>query len=180
MSVGYSDFIQDYSEFSNQTRYPQSSVEYWIGIAYVLLTQPLYGTSFWDTTPGPFIPTGQTVGRSMQDFGVELFTAHNLALEVQADDAASLNAVPGTVGGSLTGRTVNGLTVVYDTAGSLEKDGGHYNLTTYGRRLLRMIKIVGALPIQVGIGCAPNGGANGPGWSGPPPYIIGSPGSGIY
>ena len=180
MPVAYEDFTADYPEFADQTRFPESAVNYWIGIAYVLLTLPLYGTSFWDTTPGPYIPPGQTLGRSIQDYGVELFTAHNLALEVQAQDASTLNATPGTVGGSITGRTVNGLTIVYDTAGSLEKDGGHYNLTTYGRRFLRMVKTVGALPIQVGIGCNPSGTSNGPGWAGPPPWLPGSPGSGIY
>jgi Protein of unknown function (DUF4054) len=118
--------------------------------------------------------------KNLLDFGCELYIAHNLALERQASDAAEVEAVPGTVGGAIVSRTVNGVTISYDASSGIEKDAGHWNLTTYGRRLIRLMNIVGAVPIQIGVGTDPTGGMNGPGWSGPPPWIIGSPGSAIY
>jgi len=180
MTVGYEDFVADYPEFQDQGRFPESAVSYWVAIGYLMLTQTAYGTSFWDTTPGTYTPPGASGPRSLQDHGIELFIAHNLALEVQASDASSVNATPGTVGGTISGRTVNGLTINYDPASGLEKDAGHWGLTIYGRRFLRLARLVGAVPLQIGIGCDPTGGMNGPGWAGPPPWLPGSPGSGIY
>lgn len=174
MTIVYADFINDYPEFSNQVSYPTSAVNYWLTVAQLMLTQPSTGTSFWDNSPVGDPP------RSMLDVGTELFIAHNLALEAQAADAASINATPGTVGGSITARTVKGVNIIYDTSGGIEKDAGHWNLTVYGRRFKRLSNLVGAVPLQIGIGVDPTGGANGPGWAGPPPWIIGSPGSGIY
>lgn len=156
--------------------------------SYVLQnTTPMaIGTNWTEPTSG-LLTTGNgppqynTSGpKALIDVGVELFVAHNLALEVQAQDAANLSAVPGTVAGPIVSRSANGVSVSYDSSSGVEVGAGHWNMTTYGRRLKRLFNIVGAVPIQIGVGIDPTGGMNGPGWSGPPPFIIGSPGSAIY
>lgn len=144
------------------------------------------GTAWTEPTSGLLItgaapPSINTSGaKALIDIGVELFVAHNLALEVQSADAAALNAVPGTVGGPIVARAANGISVNYDGSGAIEKDAGHWNLTTYGRRFIGLARMVGTVPLQIGIGFDPTGGMNGPGWSGPPPWVIGSPGSAVY
>ncbi len=281
--ISASTFVRDYPEFSNANRYPQSAIVYWGAVANLLLANPR-SASFWDQTPGGFIPppsdpalstvaggaltastdyvvltyttpygettqsevgtitvadgyllvVGSPIGlpgvsgwnlyagtalgsyalqnttpiaigtswtepttgiltagtappgfntsgsKSLLDVGVELFIAHNLALEVQATDAAALNAVPGTVAGPIVSRSAGGVSISYDSSSGVERDAGHWNMTTYGRRLANLMNIVGAVPIQIGIGFNPTGGMNGPGWAGPPPFIVGSPGSAVY
>jgi Protein of unknown function (DUF4054) len=140
-------------------------------------TEPLTGLVTNAGSPPAYNTSG---AKCLLDIGVELFIAHNLALEVQAQDAAAISAVPGTVGGPISSRSANGVSVSYDTSSGVEKDAGHWNLTTYGRRLVRLFDLVGMVPIQIGVGVDPTGGMNGPGWAGPPPFIIGSPGSAIY
>lgn len=140
-------------------------------------TEPLTGILLEGTPPPEFNTSGS---KTLVDVGVELFIAHNLALEAQANDAAALNAIPGTVGGAIVARSAGGVSISYDSTNGIELGSGHWNLTTYGRRLVHLFNIVGAVPIQVGIGFDPTGGMNGPGWAGPPPFIVGSPGSAVY
>ena len=283
MTVSTDSFVKDFREFRNADRYSPSMINYWGAVANLLLNNPRVRT-FWDMTPGGFLPppqpptlsvvSGGTMGysqsyavltyttpngettqsgsqniyvpedyllqinspvqlgiatgwniyagvelgvyylqnpaplplgtawvepttgillegspppefntsgnKTLMDIGVELFIAHNLALEAQAEDAAAINAVPGTVGGAIVARGAQGISITYDANNGIEKNAGHWNLTTYGRRLYRLFRIVGAVPLQIGIGFDPTGGMNGPGWAGPPPFVVGSPGSAVY
>ena len=104
---------------------------------------------------------------TMFDVMVELFVAHNLALEEQAVNSANVGGVPGVgVGGIVSSKSVGGVSISYDTTSGIEENAGHWNLTTYGKRFMRFVRIFGAGPAQLGVGCDPNGYTNGPGWPG--------------
>lgn len=138
-------FRLNYPEFSSTTLFPASQVNYWIGIAYSFLNANRWGQQL--------------------EFGVELYTAHNLSLEGRAKLDAQNNGIPGMSPGMVIAKTVGQVGIKYDNKPSQETDGGHWNLTIYGVRFLRIAKLMGAGPIQVGRSRLPPN--SGPGWSGP-------------
>jgi uncharacterized protein DUF4054 len=129
VSVDIATFRMDYPEFSSTTAYPDSGVTYWLKIAGLLLN-----TSRW---------------QDMLDVGTELFVAHNLVLERQANKSAANGAAPGVSTGPVSSKTVGPVTQAYDTTAAIEPDAGHWNLTTYGTRFINLVRMFGAGPIQV-------------------------------
>jgi len=180
MSVGITDFRHDFPEFQDQGRYPNSVLNYWGAVANLLLQSSTLAHLWNSQTAFPSYFDGASTPRTILDLGVELFVGHNLALEVQAADAAALRAVPGTVAGPISGRSAGGVSVNYDASSGIELKASHFNLTIYGRRFINLARMVGTIPLQIGVGADPTGGQNGPGWAGPPPFIVGSPGSAVY
>jgi hypothetical protein len=125
-----SEFREHFPEFKSPTKYTSEQVTYWLGIADMMLVNPLR----WAT---------------MRNNGIELFTAHNLVLEYQAQKASASGAVPGIQTGAVSGKTIGPVSVSYDSAAGLELNGGHWNLTNYGTRFLRLARMIGAGPVQV-------------------------------
>jgi hypothetical protein len=80
--------------------------------------------------------------------GLRLYVAHNLALERQAARQAASGGAP-MGSGVISGRSVGPASVSYDTQFGSENDGGNYNLTTYGSRFLRYLRMAGMGPVQV-------------------------------
>ena len=128
MTVTIAAFRQDYPEFS-AAAYPDSGVTYWLTVAGLLLN-----ASRW---------------QDMLDVATELFVAHNLALERQAQKSATTGAVPGLSTGPVSSKTVGPVTQAYDTTAGIELDAGHWNLTTFGTRFINLVRMFGAGPIQV-------------------------------
>lgn len=116
---------------------------------------------------------------TMADFATELFLAHNLVLEKQALDAATRGADPGTTIGVVTSKSVGGVSVSYDISQIVDQNSGFWGTTMYGLRFIRLARLRGMGPIQIGIGIAPSfmflnswglsGSYNG--WGGPFPGI---------
>jgi hypothetical protein len=52
--------------------------------------------------------------------------------------------------GIVSSKSVDKVSVSYDTSGAMEAGAGHWNLTTYGTRYIRLVKLVGAGPLQIG------------------------------
>ena len=153
-------FLLDFPEFNsltnpdpNAVQYPQSALNYWLTLATQLLVQVRWGNLYYTA--------------------VELFMAHNLALEAWAAQGGA-QTIPGIAKGPISASAAGNVSVAYNNAASLELDAGHWAYTTYGGRLLRLIRIVGMGPIQVmAPGCAPP--FNGPGWAGPPVFNFPNP-----
>ncbi len=145
MAITVAQFRADYPEFSSTTVYPDSQVNYWMNIAYILLN----------------------AGRWMRmlDMGAELFIAHNLALEARAQANASAGGIPGESTGPVSSKSVGPVSMGYDTTAGIEEGAGHWNLTIYGTRFIKLAKMFGAGPVQIGIGSAPS--YSGMAWSGP-------------
>jgi hypothetical protein len=145
MTVTAASFVTDYPEFSDPTKYPTSAINYWLNLSVLLFNAPRWF--------------------DLLDVGTELFIAHNLALEVRAQADAANGAPPGMITGVINSKSVDKVSIGYDTAGGIEAGAGHWNLTIYGTRLIKLTKMVGAGPIQIGIGCTPS--YSGSAWSGP-------------
>ena len=145
MTVVVADFRTHYPEFADVAVYPDTQVEFWLGIAYSMLSASRFGRQL--------------------DIAVELYTAHNLALEARAQATAANGGIPGEAVGVLNSKSVDKVSAGYDTSAATEQGAGHWNLTIYGTRLYRLIKLFGAGPIQIGIGSPPP--LSGPAWPGP-------------
>lgn len=123
MSVTVASFRASFPEFSEQTVYPDATVEFWLGLAGRLLR------------PAAWL--------DLLDDGTMLFVAHNLVLAGSAARAATSGSAPGTASGAVSSKTVDKVSMSYDTAGAMIEGGGQFNLTTYGQRYLQLERVVG-------------------------------------
>lgn len=80
-------------------------------------------------------------------------------------DEANRDAIPGGSTGAISAKSVDKVSVNYDTAGSADPEASHWNLTVYGTRYVAFVRLFGAGGYQVGqgAGCAPGSIA----WAGP-------------
>lgn len=127
MSISTVDFRRKFPEFINQENYPGPVVEMWLDVATRLLP-----AERWTT---------------VLDVGVYLFTAHNLAMETKAMNDAAHGKAPGNSSGPISSKSIGSVSVSYDTGAGLEVNSGHWNDTQYGRRFIRLAKMMGAGPI---------------------------------
>lgn len=158
-------FRADLTAFQDTTAFPDAMVAFWIAIAGLFLTSARWGAASTQATSPP---------TTILDFVTELFVAHNLALERQSDKAASTGGVPGVSRGPVASMSVGGVSIFYDTASGLDEDAGQWNLTVYGTRFIRIARMFGMGPVQIGIGLTPPGAGGfvpgGGAWPGPWPY----------
>lgn len=136
----------DFPEFADTVTFPDSTINYWLNVASMMLIPRRW--------------------QQMLTVGIELFAAHNIVLEAYASNTVAVGGLPGLSKGAIAGEAVDKGSVSYDTNSTLELDGGNWNLTVYGSRFLRMARMFGAGPIQIGVGWNPNP-LNGPAWGGP-------------
>lgn len=130
MTVTPASFRVDFPAFTNATIYPDGSVTFWLGVATKLLSGS--------------VSVGATRWADMLDVGIELFTAHQLALEKQANDTAVKGGTPGISSGPVASKGVGPVSIGYDTTAGLELDAGHWNLTVYGTRFINLARMVGS------------------------------------
>ena len=150
MTVTVDSFRSNYPEFSDSERIPNSAINYYLNYAGLLLSQ----TSRWG---------------NLQDLGTELFIAHNVVLEARAQAEADAGGIPGVTTGPIQIKQVSKVQIQYEVQFGIELDAGHWTNTIYGTRFIRLARMIGSGPIQIGIGgCGfPNGQNDGGFWSGP-------------
>lgn len=138
------EFRVIFPAFANAAVFSDATVAYWINQA---VTLPIINAERW----GQFY-----------SFGIGLFIAHILTL-------GQRNLVAGGSGGVgvPASKSVNGVSISYDTQLGQEANAGWYGLTTYGSMFLRYLRMAGAGPIQVGTGY---------GWNLPGTVLNGFPG----
>lgn len=147
MTLDAAQFRTDFPEFTDTTAYPDSLINFWLALAGKLLNPLRWG--------------------DMLTAGQELFIAHNIVLEARAKLAADKGGIPGASLGVQSSKSVGPVSVSYDTASALEEGAGHWNLTIYGTRYIRLARMLGAGPVQVGAGgIGPNLSSAGA-WPGP-------------
>ena len=129
MAVTVASFKTDFCEFSDITLYRDEDIAFWLKYANLLLNPNRWG--------------------NLLDLGLALFVAHNLVLERQAKLASANGAPPGLATGIISAKSVDSVSISYDTNSAMEKDAGQWNLTTYGQRYYRLMRMFGAGPIQV-------------------------------
>lgn len=129
-------FLQQFPAFSQDPeKYPQESVS-----AYLLLATNSLSANRW---------------QQMLATGICLYAAHFLTLDAQDTQDADAGGIMGQRGGQVASKGVGGGNIAYDTSGAIEEGGGHWNLTTFGKRYLRFARMAGMGPVQVSGGCWP-------------------------
>jgi hypothetical protein len=153
MTVTVASFRANFPEFANDALYPDAQVTFWLSMATILVG-PRWG--------------------SLIDFGIQMFMAHNLSLEYGAMQASAGGQAPGQVIGPLSGGSVDKVSYQRDPGAAMDPSNGHWNLTIYGLRYVRMLRMVGAGPVQVG---APTGAEcwDNAAWPGPWQSIVPNP-----
>ncbi len=133
-------FREDFPEFRDFDLYSDASINYWMLIATYRVGGRRWGG-------GPAL-VGQPL--TLMDSAREMFIAHNLVLELQAQQRAARGGPPGVQVGALAGVSGNGAAVSYDVGSTaMDPKAGHWGLTTYGMRYLEMVCMVGADGLQI-------------------------------
>ncbi len=130
MTVTAASFRANFTEFSSVTVYPNAEIDFWIGLALLLHDVGRWGTAL--------------------DYGIQLFVAHNLSLQFDSKKASASGQNPGKVVGNVTGGTVDKVSYTRDTSSVMDPKNGHWNLSSYGLRYIRLVMMIGAGPVYVG------------------------------
>lgn len=130
MDITSQAFRKAFPAFMDPSCYPEHEIDYWRQLGTKLIDQARWGELFSD--------------------GLFLFIAHNLTLEFNSKKAASKGQAPGQVQGVVTSASVDKVSYSRDASSAMDPDAGHWNLTIYGLRYLRLVKMIGAGPIHVG------------------------------
>lgn len=133
MTVTAQSFRASFPEFSDLASYPSATIDFWIDVAAQMLNASRWGT--------------------LLDTGIALFVAHNMVLERQNFRATINGGVPGIQSGVIASKGVDKVNISYDTASGVEEGAGHWNLTNYGSRFVRLTRMFGAGGIQIGVPC---------------------------
>lgn len=130
MATTPASFRGAFPAFANMTNYPEPVVQFWIGLATKFLDPGRWGDAL--------------------DYGLMLFVAHNLSLEFNANTAARKGQNPGFVTGPVTSASVDKVSYSRDISSALDPKNGHWNLSIYGLRYIRLVQMMGAGPVYVG------------------------------
>jgi hypothetical protein len=130
MAFTTAQFRVNFPEFNNAAVYPDGLVNYWVLNAGLMLNASRWGT--W------------------LDLATQLMAAHNIVLEARAIAESTNGEIPGVTTGAIASKGVDKVSIGFDVGASTEEKGGHYNTTIYGTRLYRMMRQIGAGPIQLG------------------------------
>lgn len=122
-------FRSDFPEFSDTTRYPDSLVTLWLTVGSSLVNECRWG--------------------ELTDIGIELVTAHHLAIAARDQQAAAGGGIPGQASGPMSSKAVDKVSVSYDTGAASLSDAGFWNLTSYGTRYLGLARLMGAGGMQL-------------------------------
>ena len=117
-------FRADFPEFSDKTRYPDPSVNFYLAQADNLLDQDRFGDQFV--------------------YLAELFTAHYTEVRGRRSAQAALGGVNSSGGGILTSKSVDKVSASYDVSGIINPEAGFWNNTDYGREFFWWWEMSGA------------------------------------
>ncbi|WP_183751238.1 DUF4054 domain-containing protein [Pseudochelatococcus contaminans] len=124
-----SGFRAAFPEFGDVTRFPDARISFWVGIGQKTLVVDRWG--------------------DLLDYGLGLFVAHNLALQTQAVASSSKGGTPGAASGVVSSKSVDKVSVSYDTGSSTVDGAGAWNLTTYGAQFIQLSRMIGVGAVQL-------------------------------
>ncbi len=122
-------FVSIFPEFADISVYPEAQVGFWLSQAPKQLSEERLGGNY--------------------DLAVMLYAAHNLVLSAKDVKAASVGGVGGSASGIVSSKTVDKVTVSYDTGSATIDGAGAWNLTTYGTRLYQLLRGANIGPFYV-------------------------------
>ncbi len=140
----------NFPAFKDNTEYPDPVINFWITYAKLFHDVGRWGTAL--------------------DIGIQLFVCHNLSLEFNANHAAKRGQNPGFVIGPVTAGSVDKVSYSRDPSSAFDPAAGHWNLTTYGLRYWKLLMMMGAGPVQVGVPTEQDLNLGQGAWPGPFPY----------
>ncbi len=115
-------FRTDFPEFSDQTRYTNATLDFYLNQADCLLNQDVFGCQFV--------------------YLAELFVAHYAELRGKAMTGSARGV--NSTGGVLTSKSVDKVSASYDVSGIINPDAGFWNNTGYGREFFWWWSMSGA------------------------------------
>jgi len=130
MQITPQQFRTTFPAFVNPSCFHDAEIKFWAALA-----EKLHNADRWG---------------DLLEFGVQLFIAHNLAIDFNNTKASRLGQAPGVVQGAITSGSVDKVSYSRDTQSVMEPNAGHWNLTTFGLRYRRLVLMVGAGPVHVG------------------------------
>lgn len=120
-----SDFRRDFPQFADVTKYPEVQILFRLNLADVLLSESV-------------------TGKALFPYFVELFVAHYMALWATDSRAMLVGGAGGSTNGVQASKSVDKVSVSYDTSQTLNHDAGFWNNTRYGAEFYQLITMFGA------------------------------------
>jgi len=117
-------FRTDFPQFSNVTTYPDAQVQFRLNLADVMLDQRKLANMFV--------------------YLVELFVAHYLTLYAADSRSAAAGGSGGSNSGILSSKSVDKVSMSYDSSATLNPDAGFWNNTRYGTEFYQLLCMFGA------------------------------------
>lgn len=121
-----SDFRRDFPQFADVAKYPDLQIQFRLNLADIQL-----------------IGEGVT-GKQLFPYFADLYVAHYMYLWSLDSRAALVGAPGGSTNGVQSSKSVDKVSVSYDTGATLNPDAGFWNNSRYGAELYQMITMFGA------------------------------------
>lgn len=131
MTVTAASFRGAFPEFAATTLYPDLELQFWIDLGALMISVDRWGNVF--------------------DYGQQLFVAHNLTLQYVSNKAALTGQKPGQIEGPISSGSIDKVSYSRDASSAMDPKNGHWNLSTYGLRYIRLANMMGMGPVQVGV-----------------------------
>ncbi len=149
MTITAATFRTQFPAFASAATFPDAQINFYINLAYLMLNADRWGSAL--------------------DYGASLFVEHFLTLDriAAAGAAGGAGGIAGTAIGVLTGGTVDKVSYTKDVQSVMEEGAGHWGMTIYGNVFLRIARMMGAGPIQVGVPSPGDNGFYNGAWPGP-------------
>lgn len=157
-------FRQNFNAFADPGVFNDNMINLYLGVARNLLNDDRWGGNSDEVLD----TSGNITTMGTLDYGICLATAHHLVLTARDNATARSDGMPGTVEGVRNAKSVDKVSVAYDSESVVIKGGDFWNMTQYGIRFLHLARMMGtggALNL-VSVGSLGSGSSGWPGYIG--------------
>ncbi|HDG5313214.1 TPA: DUF4054 domain-containing protein [Klebsiella pneumoniae] len=119
------DFRAAFPQFADTAKFPDLQIAFRLNLADVLLSEKL-------------------TGKALFPYFVELFVAHYMVLWQADSKSAQVGGAGGSTNGVQASKSVDKVSVSYDTGATLNPDAGFWNNSRYGAEFWQLITMFGA------------------------------------
>lgn len=121
--MNVAQFRADFPEFADTVKYPDGSVNFWLTFMGKLLNAARWA--------------------DLLDMGLELATAHHLIINAKNQKSAGGILAP------ISSKSVDTVSVSFDTKAVTLENAGHWATTNYGQRFWQLLMMAGAGGVQL-------------------------------
>ncbi|ASN14916.1 DUF4054 domain-containing protein [Pantoea ananatis] len=114
-----------FPQFADPARFPDIPITFRLNLADIMLSE-------------------KTTGKEMFPYLVGLFVAHYMTLWLADSKAELMGGAGGSTNGVQASKSVDKVSVSYDTGATLNPDAGFWNNTRYGAEFWQLIIMFGA------------------------------------